>query len=115
MLHDMSPIFDGPHYAVIFTSKSREGNESRYADVASEMETLAADQEGYLGIDSARTPGGLGISVSYWKDMDSIKSWREHAKHKVAQKMGKDMFYEMFTLRVALVQHGRWWTMHEPN
>ena len=114
MLHDMSPIFDESHYAVIFTTKSRADNGEEYLDMATEMEELAAKQPGYLGVDSARTPGGVGITVSYWRDMASIKGWRDHARHQVAQQTGKDQFYEMYTLRVALVQHGRWWTMHEP-
>jgi len=52
-----------PYYAVIFTSLRTEGDQG-YAQTAEEMERLAAQQPGYLGIESARDAGGLGITVN---------------------------------------------------
>ena len=52
------------------------------------MEELAKKEKGYLGIESARNE--IGITVSYWKDLDSIKTWKENVVHKVAQEKGKE-------------------------
>ena len=104
-----APIFDEPHYAVIFSTRSRETDSELYGNMAEEMEALAAKQPGFLGIESARTPGGLGITVSYWRDMESIALWRDNARHRVAQQLGRDTFYDVFSLRIARVESSRRW------
>ena len=64
-----------PYYAVIFTSVQTENIEG-YTDMADSMETLAKQQPGFLGIESARND--IGITVSYWQSLESIKKWKEN-------------------------------------
>lgn len=59
-----------PYYAVIFTSERTEEVEG-YPDTSERMINLAKQQDGFLGIEYARE--NLGITVSYWKDVESIK------------------------------------------
>jgi heme-degrading monooxygenase HmoA len=56
-----------PYYAVIFTSHRTDGDNG-YGDMANNMVELAAQQPGYLGIESAKE--NLGITVSYWSDLE---------------------------------------------
>lgn len=90
-----------PYYAVIFTSVSTENNEG-YSEMAETMETLAQKQEGYLGIESARNE--IGITVSYWKDLASIRNWKQNMDHLEAQRKGRASWYESYTVRIALVE-----------
>ncbi len=90
-----------PYYAVIFTSV-RTGNDEGYAEMAELMEELAKLQKGFLGIESAREI--LGITVSYWKDLESIRLWHEHAEHRLAQEKGYEIWYQSFTTRVCRVE-----------
>ena len=90
-----------PYYAVIFTSE-RTGTDEGYADTALRMLTLAAEQPGYLGVESARE--GVGITVSYWRDLASIQNWKRHIGHLEAQKRGRDQWYSAFTCRIARVE-----------
>ena len=92
-----------PYFAVIFTSKHTGIDEEEYAIMADRMEKLASEQPGYLGIESARSDDGLGITVSYWKDEASIRNWKTNTEHLFAQQLGKEKWYEHFTLRVAQV------------
>ena len=62
-----------PYYAVIFTSILNKDHQG-YEEMAEKMEALAKLQPGYLGFESARNE--IGISVSYWKDLESIKLWK---------------------------------------
>jgi heme-degrading monooxygenase HmoA len=96
-----------PYYAVIFTSLRTEGDQG-YGDMADRMLELAAQQPGFLGVESARTPGGLGITVSYWSSEEAIAQWRANAEHRVAQERGRRVWYSDFHLRVARVErdHG---------
>jgi len=68
------------------------------------MEALAAEQAGYLGIESARGPDGLGITVSYWVDDASARAWKQVAEHRAAQEEGVRRFYESYRVRVARVE-----------
>lgn len=90
-----------PYYAVIFTSLGAEFD-INYDALAEEMVALASEQDGFLGIESVRD--GLGITVSYWRDLESISKWRENAKHKIAQKKGYETFYKAFATRICKVE-----------
>ena len=90
-----------PYYAVIFTSIQSD-NLVGYNEMAQRMLELAAKQAGFLGVESARE--ALGITVSYWKDLESIKIWKENAEHLFAQKKGKEHWYSSYKTRIALVE-----------
>jgi heme-degrading monooxygenase HmoA len=90
-----------PYYAVIFSSITTEAS-TGYAETAARMVELAAQQPGFLGVESAREE--LGITVSYWSDLDSIKAWKRNAEHLVAQKMGREKWYSNYKTRIARVE-----------
>ncbi|MGB2881397.1 MAG: antibiotic biosynthesis monooxygenase, partial [Rhodoferax sp.] len=66
-----------PYYAVIFTSLRTDGD-AGYGAMAERMVELAAQQPGYLGVESARET--VGITVSYWADLESIRAWKANAE-----------------------------------
>jgi len=90
-----------PYYAVIFTSLRTEGDDG-YGAMSELMDRLAAEQPGYLGIESARD--GLGITVSYWRDEASLQAWKANLQHEAAQRLGRDRWYEAYQVRVARVE-----------
>jgi len=90
-----------PYYAVIFTSRHGEG-EAGYAEMAERMTELASQQPGFLGLESAQQE--IGITVSYWRDLQSIQAWRAHAEHQAAQELGKEKWYSAFSVRVCRVE-----------
>jgi len=92
-----------PYWAVIFSSQRTDG-EQGYAAMADRMLRLAEVQPGYLGAESARDAAGFGITVSYWDSVEAIAAWRHHAEHLVAQKLGRDVWYQYFSLKVARVE-----------
>lgn len=68
-----------PYYAVIFSSVRNGQDEEGYAEASSRMLELAAQQPGFLGVESARGADGFGITVPYWESEAAISTWREHA------------------------------------
>ena len=90
-----------PYYAVIFTSIRTDGD-SGYALTAQRMLELAAMQPGFLGVESAR--GELGITVSYWSDLDSISKWKANVEHTEARQLGRARWYSSFRVRIAKVE-----------
>lgn len=97
-----------PYYAVIFTSQ-RSSADLGYGDMAERMAALAAQQPGYLGVDSSRDAAGLGITVSYWRSEADIAAWRRHAEHRIARDTGRSDWYTHYTLRVARVERAYAW------
>jgi heme-degrading monooxygenase HmoA len=90
-----------PYYAVIFTSL-RTAVDDGYGAMATRMLELAAIQPGFLGVESARD--GVGITVSYWTDLESIRNWKNNAEHQEAQRLGHQKWYAAFKTRIAKVE-----------
>ena len=90
-----------PYYAVIFTS-TRTDIDNGYAAMAEQMEKLAKQQPGYLGIESAREE--VGITVSYWKNLEAIANWKANTDHLFAQQNGIKDWYSWYKVRICLVE-----------
>lgn len=89
-----------PYTAVIFTSLRTEGDQG-YAVMSQRMLELAAQQPGFLGVESARED--VGLTVSYWVDDDAARAWKQVAEHLVAQERGRSTWYSDYQVRVATV------------
>ena len=90
-----------PYYAVIFTNLRTEGDDG-YAAMSDKMVELAHQQPGYLGHESARAE--LGITVSYWQSLESIRNWKANVDHQLAQKYGREKWYSQYKTRICLVE-----------
>jgi heme-degrading monooxygenase HmoA len=90
-----------PYYAVIFTSQ-RSDDDTGYDEMATRMVELASQQPGFLGVESARED--VGITVSYWADLESISHWKANLEHQEAQRLGHEKWYASFKTRVSKVE-----------
>ena len=100
----MAGNFKPPYYAVIFTTKASAENEG-YEGMAARMLELAQQQDGFIAFESAKQE--IGITVSYWRDLESIKQWRNHVEHREAQRLGRELWYDSFELHIARVESYR--------
>ena len=100
-MSEISNTPEPPYYAVIFTSR-RTAGDNGYAETAARMDELAKEQAGYLGIEAVRED--LGITVSYWKDLESIRRWHENGEHRLAQIKGYETWYQSFKVRICRVE-----------
>lgn len=106
------PQADGKEYwAVIFTTKTKEILEG-YEETNTELEHILKDFPGFIGVESARSQNGVGITVSYWQDQESIRKWRENERHQEARALGKKQWYQRYHLRVCKVMREYEWTDH---
>jgi heme-degrading monooxygenase HmoA len=90
-----------PYYAVIFSNTLSDDIDG-YQAMAENMEVLAKQQTGFLGIESVRE--GLGVTVSYWSDLQAIKNWKANVEHQQAQALGRSSWYRSYKVRVAKVE-----------
>lgn len=90
------------YYAVIFVSTLKDSDDESYHRMSEQMVALAKKQPGFLGIDSARSE--IGITVSYWENLEAIKDWKSQTQHQIAQQLGKEKWYAHYHIRIAKVE-----------
>ncbi|MGW0879013.1 antibiotic biosynthesis monooxygenase family protein [Streptomyces sp. NPDC002671] len=100
-----TPTFEPPYYAVVFTSLRTENDPDGYQRTAAHLSGLVKDIPGFLGEDFAHTPGGLAISVAYFRDLAGIEQWRRHPEHLAAKREGLRQWYEQYSIHIARVEH----------
>jgi len=91
-----------PYYAVIFTSLRTEGDNG-YGEMTERMVKPTSQQPGFLGVESVRE--NIGITVSYWSEIKSIKAWKQNAEHLIAQRQGREVWYKEFKTRISRVEN----------
>ena len=89
-------------YVVIFTRRMTDDLDG-YDAMAARMVELAEKQEGFIAFNSI-ADAKLGVAISYWKDLESIKAWKQNIEHLQAQKLGRSKFYSDFSLQVCRIE-----------
>ena len=102
MKHFKRAVVSGD-YAVVFTN-THGSDTSGYQEMSARMTELVKQQPGYVGVESVRDESGMGMTVSYWEDEESIHAWKANAEHQEAQRRGRAGWYEHFDLRVCRVE-----------
>ena len=88
-------------FVVIFRAQVRRFDEE-YSRTAARMRDLAIREFGCLEFHSV-TEGDQEVALSYWPDEQSIRAWRNHPEHVLAQQAGRDRWYERYSVQVAEV------------
>ncbi len=99
-MSERATIIRPPYYAVIFTSIRTDGDNG-YGETAKQMLELASKQPGFIGFETARQE--IGITISYWTSLDSIRAWKENTIHRQAQNRAKE-WYKTFRVRICRVE-----------
>lgn len=93
--------------AVIFEVQPTHVGHMRYLDLAAALRPSLDSIDGFISIErfqSLSTPGKV-LSLSFWRDEESLTAWRAHVAHRAAQKEGRDGIFADYRLRVARVLH----------
>ena len=88
-------------YVVIFRARVR-AFDAEYFDTAVRMRELALAQFGCLEFHGV-TEGENEVVLSYWPDEASIRAWRAHPEHLLAQQAGRDRWYASYSVQVATI------------
>jgi heme-degrading monooxygenase HmoA len=74
-----------------------------YAEMAQEMLDTAKSMPGFVDVKAFKADDGERLTLVWWQDEETLRGWRTHARHLVAQKAGRERWYEYYTLEVAEV------------
>jgi heme-degrading monooxygenase HmoA len=88
-------------FVVIFRAKVAE-LDAAYSEMAARMRELALKEFGCLDF-QAVTEGVNEIALSYWPDEQSIRAWKAHTEHLVAQRLGQERWYASYEVQIAQV------------
>ncbi len=89
--------------AVIFEVIPRPEHTSDYFGIAGTLRPLLDDIDGFISIErfeSITTPGKI-LSLSFWRDEEAVKAWRNLEEHRAAQSQGRSRIFRDYRLRVA--------------
>lgn len=84
----------------IFRNRVRPEAAQDYAAWAARMEALARAMPGYISDKTFTAEDGERVSVHEWESAEALRAWREHPEHLKAQAMGREAFYEDYTVYV---------------
>ena len=86
-------------YLVVFRNrKSADMDAAAYSADAAAMETLAAQQPGYIGFKSYTADDGEVVAISEWEDEASAKAWGALEAHRGVQRRGRAEYYAEYTM-----------------
>lgn len=91
--------------AVIFEIEPRAGAAPRYFELAAALKAELEAIDGFLSVErfESVTRPGRYVSLSFWRDEESVRRWRCHGMHRRAQQEGRDEVIAGYRLRVATV------------
>lgn len=91
--------------AVIFEVWPADGARQAYLDIAAALKAELLQQDGFISVErfeSLTEPGKL-LSVSFFRDEEAVKAWRNRLDHRMAQAKGRGGVFKDYRLRVAEV------------
>ncbi|MER8953075.1 antibiotic biosynthesis monooxygenase [Mesorhizobium sp. M0833] len=91
--------------AVIFEVEPAAGMRDAYLGIAADLRPLLDGIDGFLSIErfqSLADPNRI-LSLSFWRDEDAVKAWRNTQEHRQAQRAGRSSIFAGYRLRIAHV------------
>lgn len=91
--------------AVIFEVTPFLGERHRYLDLAGDLRTHLEATDGFISVErfESLTTRGKLLSLSFWRDEEAVRRWRETEEHRTAQSAGRGGVFAAYRLRVAEV------------
>ena len=91
--------------AVIFEVEPHPARKDAYLEAAARLKPLLEGIDGFISVErfqSLTRPGKL-VSLSYWRDEESVRRWRNLEPHRRTQAAGRESIFSDYRLRVAQV------------
>ena len=91
--------------AVIFEFAAAEGRFAEYKELAEGLSDEVSNFDGFISIErfqSISDPARF-VSLSFWRDEDAVRKWRNVQKHREAQARGRGGIFSAYRLRVCQV------------
>ncbi len=86
----------------IIKYKLRPGVEEKFREALQRMLAKVEQVDGYLGEDACQSVQDteMFITISYWRDREALKTWREESEHREVQQFGRDEIFSWFEIQI---------------
>ena len=84
----------------VFRARIRPEHADEYYALAERMGEIARSLPGFVSWKGYHADDGERVSVHEWETPEHLRAWREHPEHVAAQALGRERFYEAYTLHV---------------
>ncbi len=91
--------------AVIFEVEPAQGQRDTYLNLAARLKPLLEQVDGFISVErfqSITSPDKM-LSLSFFRDEEAVKAWRNLEQHRGAQLVGRDRAFADYRLRIAHV------------
>ena len=91
--------------AVIFEVWPADGRKDDYLEIAAALRADLNRIDGFISVErfqSLSDPKKL-LSLSFWRDEEAVKNWRNNSKHRESQMKGRTGIFKDYRLRIASV------------
>ena len=91
--------------AVIFEVWPAAGRAPEYFDIAARLRSDLEKMDGFVSVErfESLTTKGKFLSLSFWRDEEAVRAWRNVDRHRGAQAAGRGGVFADYRLRVAAV------------
>lgn len=91
--------------AVIFEVWPAENKVNQYFDIAATLRSELEKIDGFISVErfESLTAKGKYLSLSFWRDEEAVRLWRNQDQHRIAQTEGRQGIFSNYRLRVASV------------
>ena len=85
----------------IFRSRLRPEIADEFGELAARMLELAEAMPGFVSYKVFASEDGERCSIVEFESPEHLRAWREHSQHREAQRIGRERYYEEYTLHVS--------------
>jgi heme-degrading monooxygenase HmoA len=96
-----------PSQIILFRSKLTDEAGEDYQAMNAELETLVRQNPGFVDVKSYKAEDGERLTVVWWRDEASLTEWRNLMRHREAQSIGRQKWYEYYEIDVATITRSR--------
>ena len=91
--------------AVIFEVIPAPGKKQEYLDLAAQLRPDLEKVDGFISVErfASLTNENKLLSLSFWRDEEAVRRWRNLARHREAQARGRSGVFADYRLRIASV------------
>jgi heme-degrading monooxygenase HmoA len=91
--------------AVIFEVWPHPDHRSDYFDLAAALKPQLEKIDGFISVERFESLAEKGkvLSLSFWRDEEAVKQWRNLEQHRAAQAKGRGGIFADYRLRIASV------------
>ncbi len=82
---------------VVFRPRIRPDDSDGFHALADQMLTLAQSMPGFISYKAYTADDGERVSIHEWETAEQLRAWREHPQHLIAQRLGRERYYEQYT------------------